>query len=325
MDEKVSSSPENTDILPLTQNILSPLPPYDTLVLSGGGIKGFCLLGGLQALFDRGELSKISTYIGTSVGSVLGYLLSIGYTPIEILLELYSNKWLERMQHFNLVEMINGNGATSFTNLNEALEKLSLFKIGRLLTLGKLREMYGKTLVCVTYNMTSCETEYLGPDNHPDLPCLTALRMSCNIPLVFDRFKYAGNFYIDGGVSDNFPILEGVKRGKRVLGLYLKIEEKSLQDDPKDGVVSYFLRLLYVPILQGTKTRVEMAINRVGLEAKECYPSTCIGIETGDMRNMVEFNVRSKERLDMFSMGYQSVRGYLDKDSEVEYRVKNEI
>jgi predicted acylesterase/phospholipase RssA len=111
---------------------------YDTLVLSGGGIKGFCLLGGVQAAFDLGLLKNIDTYVGTSVGAMIGYLLAIGYTPIEIIVSLYTNRWLEKMQYFNLVAMINGNGATSFTNLNEALEKLTLAKIGRLLTLGKL-------------------------------------------------------------------------------------------------------------------------------------------------------------------------------------------
>lgn len=273
---------------------------YDTLVLSGGGVKGFCLLGGVQAALDLGLLKNIHTYVGTSVGAIIGYLLAIGYTPIEIIVGLYTNRWLEKMQYFNLVAMINGNGATSFTNLNEALEKLTLSKIGRLLTLGKLKEMFGKTLICTTYNMTVCTTEYLGPDNYPDLPCLTALRMSANIPMVFDRFKYMDNYYIDGGLSDNFPVVKGLQVGKKVLGIYLAIKENSLRDDPEDGMITYLLRLLYIPMIQTTKTSLTHVKDK------------CVTIPISDgMRNIIEFDIKSKTRLDMFSNGYESVKEFL--------------
>jgi len=277
---------------------------FDTLVLSGGGIKGFCLLGGVQSAMDLGLLKNINTYVGTSVGAIIGYLLAIGYTPIEIIVGLYTNRWLEKMQHFNLVAMINGNGATSFTNLNEALEKLTLAKIGRLLTLGKLKEMFGKTLICTTYNMTVCTVEYLGPDNHPDLPCLTALRMTANIPLVFDRFKYMDNYYVDGGLADNFPIIKGVEIGQKVLGIYLEIKENSLRDDPEDGMMTYFLRLLYIPMIQGSKSRIEQVKDK------------CVAIPiSGEMRNIIEFDIKSKTRLDMFSDGYESVKNFLAKEN----------
>jgi predicted patatin/cPLA2 family phospholipase len=277
---------------------------YDTLVLSGGGIKGFCLLGALQAVIDLGQIKNINNYVGTSVGAILGYLLAIGYTPIEIIVSLYTNRWLERMQYFNLVAMTNGNGATSFNSLHEALEKLTLDKIGRLLTLGKLKELYGKSLYCCTYNMTICSSEYVGPDNYPDLPCLTALRMTANIPLIFDRFKYMDNYYVDGGLVDNFPIIYGEKIGKKILGIYLKIEESSLRDEPEDGLISYFLRLLQIPVVKGTEYRINQA------NPEKC---TIIGINTGSLRNMMEFDVKSKTRLELFSYGYRDVKNIFDQ------------
>ena len=40
------------------------LPLFDTLVLSGGGVKGFNLLGGIQSLMDLPEnIMNITTYI----------------------------------------------------------------------------------------------------------------------------------------------------------------------------------------------------------------------------------------------------------------------
>jgi hypothetical protein len=278
----------------------------DTLVLSGGGIKGFLLLGGIQSATDLGYLENITNYIGTSIGSIICYLLAIGYTPIEIIVSLYTNKWLERMQYFNLVAMINGNGATSFTNINECLEKLTICKIGRFLTLGKLKEIYGKTLICVSYNITTCVTEYIGPENYPDLPCLTALRMSSNIPMVFDRFKYMDNYYIDGGVADNFAILKGEEIGSNVLGMYLEIEENNLQDDPEDGILSYFIKLLQIPVRQLTQNKIKSSNGN----------SIIINIKAGNFKNALDFNIKLKSRLEMFSAGYQKVKDILQNKSE---------
>jgi NTE family protein len=276
---------------------------YDTLVISGGGIKGFILLGAIQAVLDSGKLNNVDTYLGTSMGAILGYLLAIGYTPIEIVVELHTtmNKYLLKTQNFDLTNMINGNGAITFTHLNEGLEKLTLNKIGKFITLGKLREEYGKTLICATYNMTVCTTEYLGPDNYPDLPCLTAIRMSSNIPMIFDRFKYMDNYYIDGGLTDNFPILKGCEIGNKVLGICLEIEENTLKDIPEDGVVSYLFKLLQVPVIQGTRNQINQVKN---LAQDKC---TIINIMS-ELRNFLQFDVQSKVKLEMFSKGYETVK-----------------
>ncbi len=57
---------------------------FTRLVLSTGGIKGLAILGALQYIDECGGLKNISEYWGSSIGSVLCVLLSIGYTPFEI-------------------------------------------------------------------------------------------------------------------------------------------------------------------------------------------------------------------------------------------------
>lgn len=274
---------------------------YDTLVLSGGGVKGFHLLGAIQGLIDNQMLNNIKTYIGTSVGAFIAYLLIIGYTPVEIIVYLHLNKWIEKLQTLDFTCVINGDGIVNFSVLHEALEKFTIDKLGYYPTMGKLKEKLGKTLICTTYNTTQCITEYIGPDNYPDLPCLAALRMSANIPLIFDRYKYMDNYYIDGGISDNFSIIKAEELGENIIGIYLEIPEQSLQDHPKDGVISYFLKLLYIPIIQSTKYKIQNS-----------KKSTIIPIKSGDIMGMTEFSVNNKTRLDMFSSGYSSVKNFLN-------------
>ena len=57
---------------------------YDTLVLSGSSIKGITFLGALQYLYDNSLLKNVKTFVGTSSGAMISFLLIIGYTPVEI-------------------------------------------------------------------------------------------------------------------------------------------------------------------------------------------------------------------------------------------------
>jgi predicted acylesterase/phospholipase RssA len=276
---------------------------FDTLVLSGGGTKGFCLLGAIQALIEKKMFDDIKTFVGTSIGAIISYLLAIGYKPIEILVTLQKEKWLDKLQQFDLLSLINGCGTVSFSIINEALEKMTLNKIGKLLTLSALQKEYNRTLICCTYNMTLCITEYIGPDNYPDIPCLIALRMSANLPLIFERFKYMHSFYIDGGITDNFPIAHAVTISKNVLGIYLDVRENSVADNPEQGLINYILRLLAIPIINSTKYKMTLVKDNC----------TLIPIQTKELSSIIEFNVKTKQRLDLFSLGYKEIMNYLNK------------
>jgi len=288
---------------------------YDTLVLSGGGIGGFSLLGGLQYAYDNNLLSNVKNYIGTSVGSIIAYLLVIGYTPTEIMVFIHLNNVLEKIHYIDLLSGANGNGALSFSPISEALDKMTIQKIGKYLTMKKLKDDFGKVFVCTTYNSTKCELEYLSHIDHPDLPCLTALRMSCNIPLIFDRFKYMGNFYVDGGILENFSILKGQEMGRRVLGLNLDIFMKAYEDNPSDGTLNYILRLLRVQSAYLLNSRL-----------KEVNYEKCdvISIVSNRLGNFIDFNIKPKVRLELFSDGYSQVKAVFNKPYPFKRKLKKD-
>jgi predicted acylesterase/phospholipase RssA len=61
-------------------------PDFDTICMSGGGIKGISFLGALDYLEFNSyiDTSKIINWVGTSVGSILSFLFTLGYTVHEI-------------------------------------------------------------------------------------------------------------------------------------------------------------------------------------------------------------------------------------------------
>lgn len=302
---------------------------YDTLVVGGGSIKGLIFLGALQCAVDRKLLTNVKNCIGVSVGCIICYLFSINYTPIEIITYICANKLIERMQSFDLVSVIHNQGAISYTPVQECLEKMTLAKVGKFLTMRELYEKYDKNLVCCTYNTTTKNTEYISHENYPDLPCLIALRMSSNVPLLFEKFKYMGNNYVDGAISDNFPIMIGEKIGTNVLGFYLASDVNNNQPpehEENSGILEYIFKLLYVPIDQAVKYRCNLTTDKC----------TIVGIPN-TRSSLFDFNIHPKIKLELFSDGYQffnrlKLRSDSEQqdlnprsESETQFKLKSEV
>jgi NTE family protein len=274
---------------------------YDTLVLAGGSSKGLMILGALQYGFDNYLLKNVNTYIGCSAGAMIGYLLAIGYTPIEIVVYICCNQLMEKMVHFNIVAMINKQGASSYNTINETFEKMTINKIGFYPTLKDLKDKFGKTLICSTYNLTEQKVEYLSPETHPNLPCITAIRMSSNLPLIFENFKYGNSVYIDGGVCDNFPIDLGDKIGKKILGIVVNSEPKNSTNINEMGILEFIYLLMFVPVSQIQ----EHKINNISEKSKVIKL-------TNNKFKFFNFDLSSKDKLDLFSSGYEEMKNQIE-------------
>ena len=278
-----------------------PPPIFDTLVLSGGSAKGMLTLGALQFAYDNFLLKNLEIYIGTSSGAMICYLLIIGYTPIEIMVYICTHQLLEKMQHFNVVAMLQGRGASSFHTIQETMEKMTIEKIGYLPTIKDLYTNYGKTFICVTHNLTEGVTEYIKHDTHGSMPCITALRLSANLPLVFEHYKYGKSFYIDGGISDNFAIDLGDRIGKKVLGITLSSEGQEGAKDIDMNPLELIYKLMFIPISLAVEYKISQASNKCKI----------IKLNYNKLK-FFEFNVNSKEKLEMFSSGYQQIKQILE-------------
>lgn len=279
--------------LPIEEKI-PEINNYNTLVLSGGSVRGIAILGALQYAYDNFLLTEVTTFIGTSAGAMICYLLCIGYTPIEIIVYLCTHQAMERLQSFNIVAMLQGRGASSFNQLAEHLEKMTIAKLGYLPTMGDIYEKLGKTLVCSTHNLTESRTEYIRHETHPKVPCITALRMSANLPLVFERYRYGHCFYVDGGISDNFPIQLGDCPGSKTLGILLSKDKSRLQEETEFKPLGFIYDLMFVPIDQSVAYKIDNISDRCNI----------IKIPASKHK-FFNFNLSSTTKLNLFSEGYE--------------------
>jgi predicted patatin/cPLA2 family phospholipase len=302
-DPEVKKPIEDPIVIPEPETVIPKHPSiyYDTLVLAGASTKGLITLGAIQYAYDNHMLKNLQTYIGTSSGAMICYLLAIGYTPVEIMVYICTNQLMEKMQHFNIVAMIQGRGATSFNAIQEQLEKMSIAKIGYLPTLNDLKLKHDKILICVTHNITENCAEYLSWETHPHLPCITALRMSSNLPLIFENYKYGHCMYVDGGISDNFAIDIAEKKGTKIMGIMLAVEGGNFSNEPDINTLEFIYKLMFVPINQYIEYKIHNASDKCRI----------VRLNHNKLK-FFQFDVSSSIKLDMFSSGFEQMKKILD-------------
>ena len=101
---------------------------YNKLILSGGALKGLLTLGSLQYLYDNNKLKNVTKYIGTSVGSMICFLISIGYTPIELIVSICTSQIFDKVRHIDIISLSNNEGGIDWNIINEYLETLDCKK-----------------------------------------------------------------------------------------------------------------------------------------------------------------------------------------------------
>jgi NTE family protein len=264
---------------------------FDTIVLSGGGVKGIALLGAMQYLVDNDVLKKTDTYVATSIGAMIAYLVAIGYTPVEIMVYISTSRILEELAEIDVSHILAGKGALDFERVARHVRRMTRTRLDvETLSLREVWTRFKKRLYVVTFNYTARKMEVLGPDTHPDLDCFTAIKLSATLPLVFNRASHGGSEYIDGGIVNNFPMDVGEQVGKRVLGL--RILEKTGTDK---NLLEYIYTLFFIPITLRTNEIVRNS------------RSTVFEIEVNECR-VYRFFLAVKDRFNMFSDGYQSAK-----------------
>ena len=267
----------------------------DTIVLSGGSVNGFILMGSVQYIYDCYDTNEIKTFCATSVGAMISYLLCIGYKPVEILVNICTSKILERLKHLDFTSVIENRGVVSFNEIEREIENLTYSKIGYIPTLLDIKEKFGKHLIITTYNLDKNKSLYLDYTSHPDLSCLTALRMTASIPLLFEKCIYKNETYIDGASHDNFPIEKALEysSSSNIVGITIPSRNPIKLSEHLD--MESMMKILLIPVNSKVNKLIDKYKDKIVI----------VDIHEDDGVQFYNFNINNSKILDMFSSGYE--------------------
>ena len=154
------------------------------IALSGGGAKGICHLGVLQALDE--EKVPIDALSGTSSGAMIAALYAYGYSPNEILNMITKTSFFKLMKFTTTL-----NGLLTFDNLGKILIQHmpeNDFKVLK------------KPIYITATELIKGKTVFF-----TDGELVKPILASCCVPVIFNPLKYKDGIYVDGGILKNLP------------------------------------------------------------------------------------------------------------------------
>lgn len=206
---------------------IEPPRPKVGVVLGGGGAKGAAHIGVLKYLEEIGI--PVDYVAGTSMGSIIGGLYAMGYSPDELTELISDMNWSEYIGNkidrpmmseearqrnstlllnvpFNLQNLFDSDPRSSFiSQLPSAyVNNSSLINLFNDLCVGYQEEMNFNDLPipfrCVATDMITGDEVVLSYGSVPN-----AMRASMAIPGVFSPVTIGDKVLVDGGLVNNFP------------------------------------------------------------------------------------------------------------------------
>ena len=187
------------------------------LVLSGGTARGLAHIGVLKVLEE--EKVPVEYVTGTSMGSIIGGLYSIGYTPDKIEKIASEMDWISLFNDSierkdkgisrNLIEDRN----TMVLPMEKFIPKIPSGAVGGKSASEQLNNLFFGVLEVNDFKKFPKKFALVATDLNTGEGVMidrgsiaTAVRSSLSIPSVFNPVQDGERLYVDGGVVRNLPV-----------------------------------------------------------------------------------------------------------------------
>lgn len=253
------------------------------LVFAGGGSRGGVFVGALKYIkesfgVDYGlRTHELTTIVGTSIGSVIGFMIAIGFSVEKIeaftksfhFLEGYDisdspvlglsdgiefRNVLAKMMH----DTLHDHGHDESDAMASSLMASSCsddddLDLSRELEM-TFDEFHRRTkidLICTATSITTGQSVFLRARSHKKMRVVDAVFASCCLPILWTPFRYDDDLLVDGGIVNNYPInvlAHSEVDPDTILGFNIKYEARKLHDLFMKNRLQYFVDVVFLMI-----------------------------------------------------------------------------
>lgn len=241
------------------------------LALSGGGVKGAAHIGVIAALIENNIDFEIIG--GTSAGSIVAALYSMGYTPNEMLklFNYFAKIVMKNSPTYTQPDGTKGlsihiGGLLSGENISFAISEAAKYK--KINSMEDLKKIILIPTVDVdnskkyVFTNSQINEENYIKNGKIDM----AVRASCSYPGIFAPCVYKTHKFVDGGILDNIPVDEVKKAGADFI---IAVKFALNRNSKTRGIYAVASKSIDIMFEKNSKYEIEEADYIINIDTKD--------------------------------------------------------
>lgn len=271
---------------------------YTHLIIGGGGVKGMAIIGALEALSKNGILDGITHYLGSSIGGLICFLLTIGYTYSE-LFDITMKLDFSKYKDIDITNIFDTWGLDSCKLIMNIIKIMAKQKgINSEITFEELYNETGKCLTLTGSNILTNQDEYYSHIESPKKKVFDAIRITICYPIIFYPFRGENGIIIDGAFFMPYP-MKYYQNVKTKIGIIIHNRHSYKKIETAED---YLLSML--SCLQERYEKTFM----------EGYEKDTIIIDIKTIHSM-NLDITNDDKLIMYKIGKQCVEKFMSSSS----------
>ena len=281
------------------------------LVISGGGPIMLQILSAIQEL-ERKEylnMKNIESIYGTSAGAIVAVMISLKFDWDTINDYIIKRPWQDvfPIKVQNIFDAYTKKGIFDIKNVEKCFKPL--FDAKDIPLNISMKDFFNFTNVDIhmcSFELNEYKVKDISHESFPNLPILTAIQMTCALPLLVTPVFIDNKCFIDGGVACNYPLCFCVDSGKlvnEILGFKNSYEnENNSKIGENSTLLDYLLFFLFKALNFIHDNNIQPTIKN-----EIIFDTSYISFDI--LKNAL---TKIEVRRDLFEKGKQSVNTFLE-------------
>ena len=281
------------------------------LVISGGGPIMLQILSAIQEL-ERNEylnMKNIESIYGTSAGAIVAVMISLKFDWDTINDYIIKRPWQDvfPIKVQNIFDAYTKKGIFDIKNVEKCFKPL--FDAKDIPVDISMKDFFNLTNIDIhmcSFELNEYKVKDISHESFPNLPILTAIQMTCALPLLVTPVFIDDKCFIDGGVACNYPLCFCVDSGKlvnEILGFKNSYEnENNSKIGENSTLLDYLLFFLFKALNFIHDNNIQPTIKN-----EIIFDTSYISFDI--LKNAL---TKIEVRRDLFEKGKQSVNTFLE-------------
>ena len=279
------------------------------LVISGGGPSLIQSIGAIQHLENSKFIntSDIETIYGTSAGAITGVILCLKFDWETINDYLIKRPWKDLfvIKIENILEAYTKKGIFDNKVIEKCFKPLFDAKdIPLNITLAEFYEISKIELHMFSFEINEYKAEDISHLSHPNLTLMTAIQMTCALPVLVTPVCVDDKCYIDGGMVCNYPLNYCINSGKipvEILGFKNQYNNEKNCINSESSLLDFLLSFLFKAVF---------CLNTDNIQQSVQYEVIC-NANLLSINTLKEALSNIEVRKDLFTNGKESAISFL--------------